>query len=42
VAGVFLKNMTDDFFVRENALLFWALVGMSLGYAKRRSLAKPA
>ncbi|MBI2311616.1 MAG: O-antigen ligase family protein [Betaproteobacteria bacterium] len=42
VVGVFLKNMTDDFFVRDNALLFWALVGLSLGYARRRSLAGPA
>lgn len=42
VAGVFLKNLTDDFFVRDNALLFWALAGMSLGYARRRSLGGPA
>jgi O-antigen ligase len=38
VAGVLLKNMTDDFFIRENALLFWTLVGMSLGYATRAVL----
>lgn len=29
--GVFLKNMTDDFFVEHNALLYWALVGAVLG-----------
>ena len=35
ISGVLAKNMTDDFFVRDNALLFWALTGMSLGYGKR-------
>lgn len=35
ITGVLAKNMTDDFFVRDNALLFWALVGMILGYGKR-------
>lgn len=29
--GVFFKNMTDDFFVQHNALLYWALVGAVLG-----------
>jgi len=29
--GVFLKNMTDDFFISHNALLFWALVGAVSG-----------
>lgn len=38
VVGVVLKNMTDEFFRRDLALLFWALVGMSLGYT--RSLAR--
>ncbi len=33
VAGVIVKNLTDDFFVRQNALLFWALVGAGLGAA---------
>lgn len=36
VTGVLAKNMTDDFFVRDNALLFWALVGMSLGFGNRQ------
>jgi O-antigen ligase len=30
-AGVFVKNMTDDFFVDSNALLYWALTGGILG-----------
>lgn len=29
--GVFLKNMTDDFFVSHNARLFWLLAGATLG-----------
>lgn len=32
--GVFAKSMTDVFFYRENALIFWALVGTVLGYAR--------
>lgn len=36
VTGVLAKNMTDDFFVRDNALLFWALVGMILGLGNRQ------
>ena len=40
LCGVIIKNMTDDFFVRQHALLFWALIGMSLGFGKRRLLAK--
>lgn len=31
VVGVVAKNMTDDFFVRHNALLFWSLTGAALG-----------
>lgn len=31
--GVFVKNMTDDFFFRELGYLFWLLVGASLGAA---------
>ena len=34
VAGIFLRNMTDDFFNRHNALLFWAITGMLLGLAR--------
>lgn len=30
-AAVFVKNMTDDFFVRDNALLFWLLSGAIIG-----------
>jgi len=31
LVGVFSKNMTDDFFIRQNALLFWAVIGMLAG-----------
>lgn len=30
LVGVFLKNMTDDFFVEDNALMFWLLCGALL------------
>ena len=36
LAGFISKNMTDDFFVRHNALIFWSVIGMSLGYGRRR------
>jgi O-antigen ligase len=35
VAGMFLKNMTDDLFIRQSALLFWAVTGMVLGVNAR-------
>jgi O-antigen ligase len=35
VIGVLMKNMTDHFFSRDLSLLFWSLVGMTLGYGKR-------
>ena len=31
LCGVVVKNMTDDFFVHDNALLFWVLVGALIG-----------
>jgi len=31
VAGVIAKNLTDDFFIRDNALMFWLLAGALLG-----------
>ena len=34
LTGVVAKNMTDMFFVRECALLFWSLNGIFLGYAR--------
>ncbi|MGD9787024.1 MAG: O-antigen ligase family protein [Sulfuricellaceae bacterium] len=37
-AGVFAKNMTDDFFVQHNALLFWLLVGAILGARSKAPL----
>ena len=36
VSGVLARNMANDFFVRDGALLFWALAGMLFGYALRR------
>lgn len=43
VAGVFTRNQFNDFFVRDGALLFWALVGALFGLALRRErdLRKP-
>ncbi len=35
LTGVLAKNMTDMFFVRECALLFWAINGALLGFAVR-------
>jgi len=36
VVGFVSKNLTDDFFWRGNALFFWSLVGILLGYGKSR------
>ena len=36
IVGFLVKNMTDDFFYRHNALLFWAVNGMLLGFARAR------
>ena len=35
VAGVFARNLFNDFFIRDGSLLFWGLAGMLLGYALR-------
>lgn len=35
VIAVVTRNMPDDFFRRDLALLFWSLVGASLGYGRR-------
>lgn len=37
LVGLLAKNMTDDFFIREVSLLFWAIMGLILGAARRRS-----
>jgi O-antigen ligase len=42
LAGVVIKNLTDDFFVRQNALLFWSLAGAGLGAAAAREQARHA
>lgn len=39
VAGVLARNMTNDFFVRDGAMVFWALLGSLFGYALRRGAA---
>jgi O-antigen ligase len=36
VAGVVVKNLTDDFFIQQNALLFWSLAGAGLGATAAR------
>jgi O-antigen ligase len=36
LTGFIAKNMTDDFFVRQNSLMFWSVVGLSLGYGRWR------
>lgn len=40
VLGVFSRNMANDMFVRDAALLFWALNGMLLGLGRRRLAAR--
>lgn len=35
VVAVVTRNLTDDFFRRDLALLFWSMVGASLGYGHR-------
>lgn len=34
VLGVVARNLTNDFFQRDLALLFWSIAGMLLGYAQ--------
>ena len=41
MAGFVVKNLTDDFMHRQNALVFWALNGMLLGLARARSRPPP-
>lgn len=36
VVGVFVRNMTNDFFQRDLSLLFWALTGLLAGAAHAR------
>jgi hypothetical protein len=31
VAGFSIRNLTDDFFVDDSALMFWLLAGLALG-----------
>ena len=36
LACMIVRSLTDDTIVRENALLFWSLTGMALGFGARR------
>ena len=36
VIGVVTRNMTNDFFLRDGALMFWALSGALMGFLSRR------
>jgi O-antigen ligase len=40
LAAFVVKNLTDDFFVRQNALVFWAMNGMLLGLGHRMAAAR--
>jgi len=42
VTGVVVRNQFNDFFVRDMALLYWALSGLLLGFAQRRKRALDA
>lgn len=36
LAGVLVKNLTDDFFVRTNARFLWAIVALLVAFGERR------
>lgn len=42
LVGVVGRNLTNDFFVRDGALLFWALNGALLGVACHRQRSRAA
>lgn len=42
IAGFVVKNLTDDFFYRHNALVFWAINGILLGLASSLRPPRPA
>ena len=42
VVGVLARNLTNDFFQRDLALLFWSIAGMLLGYAQHAQNARDA
>ena len=41
MAAVFLRSMTDDFFIRNHAQMFWLMLGAFLGCSRQLSLAIP-
>jgi O-antigen ligase len=42
LVGFLVKNMTDDFFVRQNSLMFWSVIGLILGFRNGRTPGAPA
>jgi len=42
VTGVIARNLANDFFQRDLALLFWSIAGMLLGYARHAANAPSA
>ena len=38
LVGVLARNMVDDFFIRQNAILFWAMVGILLGLGRQNKV----
>ena len=40
VVGIIVKSMTDVSLGRGNALLFWSLIGIILGYGRRLAAAE--
>ena len=42
VAGVVARNLANDFFQRDQALLFWSIAGMLFGHAQHARSAPDA
>ena len=41
LVGFLAKNMTDDFFVRQNSLMFWSVIGLTLGFGHGQTGKRP-
>jgi hypothetical protein len=41
LAGMIVKNLTDDFFVRTNARFLWAVVALLVAFGERRLRSAP-
>ena len=37
IGGFMTKNLTDDFFYRQNGVVFWAVMGLLLGLTRLRA-----